>query len=323
MLLLTIMSQEIVEDFLEVDQPIAGQNYVCLSFISPEKVIKRREAALVKSFAKWFLKDLKNERDPTKLDADKLTPEFIDTLNVDEKFDDFLYAEEENVTKAFNESNDFQTSIRGLKIRGVYESRREAEVRAKVLQRRDPNFHVFVGQVGYWLPWDPNPDNIAEQEYANEQLNTLMKKYQENRAHRDEMYAQETEDRKKAAREENQRRKFYQKKTDEEEQEAEDKIKELRDIVDEKDRIFAKLNEGSTPATGEDETVDGTSVASSTAPDAKSLMAGLNDTQHADPWMARRAAAAEGKNFEAGSAINEPTAEEKERIMKDIVKDIM
>jgi hypothetical protein len=41
-----------------------------------------------------------------------------------------------------------------LKVRGVYDTLREAQVRAKVLQRRDPNFNVFLGQVGYWLPWD-------------------------------------------------------------------------------------------------------------------------------------------------------------------------
>ena len=79
-------SREVVEDFLEVDQPVPGQNFVCLSFISPEKIIKRREALLVKEFAKSFLKDLKRENDPSKLDPEKLTPEFIDTLNVYEKF---------------------------------------------------------------------------------------------------------------------------------------------------------------------------------------------------------------------------------------------
>lgn len=294
-------SKEIVEDFLEVDQPISGQNFVCLSFISPEKIIKKREAVLVKEFAKFFLKDLKNEKDPSKLDPEKLTPEFIDTLNVNDKFEDFLYAHEEELTKKYNDENDFQTSIRGLKIRGVYESRKEAEVRAKVLQRRDPNFHVFVGQVGYWLPWDPNPDNIGEQEYANDQLNTLMKKYQENRSYRDEVYANETEDRKKKAREENQKRKFYQQKTDEDLKEADEKIKELRDIVDEKDQLFAKMNEEEKPA---------------------SLMAGLNDAQHADPWMARKSTVADGKNFEAGAAKEEPTPEEKEGILQSILKNI-
>jgi hypothetical protein len=301
-------SREVIEDFLEVDQPVPGQNFVCLSFISPEKIIKRREALLVKEFAKSFLKDLKRDNDPSKLDPEKLTPEFVDTLNVYEKFEDFLYAHEEELTKKYNDENDFQTSIRGLKIRGVYESRREAEVRAKVLQRRDPNFHVFVGQVGYWLPWDPNPDNIGEQEYANEQLNTLMKKYQENRSHRDEIYAAETEDRKKKAREENQKRKFYQQKTDEDEKEAEEKIRELRDIVDEKDRLFEAASAG---AAGE-----------APAPEPGSLMAGLNDAQHADPWMARKSAAADGKNFEAGSAKEEPTPAEKEGILRSIMKNI-
>jgi len=324
-------SNDIVEDFLEVDQPIPGQNFVCLSFISPEKVLKRREALLVKEFAKYFLKDLKSSNDPNKLDPNKLTPEFIDTLNVDEKFEDFLYANEDAITQKFNDSNDFQTSIRGLKIRGVYESKREAEVRAKVLQRRDPNFHVFVGQVGYWLPWDPNPDNIAEQEYANDQLNNLMKKYSENRKYKDELYAQETEERKKAAREENQKKKFYQQKTDDEEREAEKKIRELREIVDEKDRIYSKLNEGEAPQMNfgpkiphgaNDDGVAHPAGSAGEATEATGLMAGLDDGKHADPWMQRREMAAQGKNFEAGNARSEPNAEEKQKILSNIVKDL-
>jgi len=321
-------SNETVEDFLEVDQPVPGQNFVCLSFISPEKVLKRRESLIVKEFAKWFLKSLKSNNDPSKLDPEKLTPEFIDTLNVDDKFDDFLYANEEALTAKFNNENDFQTSIRGLKVRGVYESKKEAEVRAKVLQRRDPNFHVFVGQVGYWLPWDPNPDNIAEQEYANEQLNTLMKKYSENRKYKDDLYAQETEERKKAAREENQRRKYYQQKTDEEEREAEKKIRELREIVDEKDRIYNKLNEGDAPEMNVGpEASDGSGIShpagvAGEKTEAGNLMAGLDDGKHADPWMQRREMAAQGKNFEAGCARKEPTAEEKQKILSSIVNDI-
>jgi hypothetical protein len=34
--------------------------------------------------------------------------------------------------------------------------------------------------VGKWLPWDPSPSAIPDQEYAEDQLNTLMKKYKEN-----------------------------------------------------------------------------------------------------------------------------------------------
>ena len=32
------------EDYLEVDDPINGQNYVCLSFVSPETLIQNKEA---------------------------------------------------------------------------------------------------------------------------------------------------------------------------------------------------------------------------------------------------------------------------------------
>ena len=31
------------EDFLEVDTPIPGQSYVCLSFVSPDKVLNTKE----------------------------------------------------------------------------------------------------------------------------------------------------------------------------------------------------------------------------------------------------------------------------------------
>ena len=56
----------------------------------------------------------------------------------------------------------------------------------------DKNFHVFVGQVGYWLPWDPEADHIAGQEYADKELNKLMKAYKENMDNRDALYEEET-----------------------------------------------------------------------------------------------------------------------------------
>ena len=38
------------EDFLEVDRPVPGQNYACLSFISPENVLKEKELYLFHKF---------------------------------------------------------------------------------------------------------------------------------------------------------------------------------------------------------------------------------------------------------------------------------
>ena len=34
------------EDFLEVDNPVPGQNYCCVSFISPENTLKQKEMFL-------------------------------------------------------------------------------------------------------------------------------------------------------------------------------------------------------------------------------------------------------------------------------------
>lgn len=72
--------------------------------------------------------------------------------------------------------------IRGLKVRGVYDTYEDATERAKTLRDMDKHFHVFVGEVGKWLPWDPEPDskNVKDAEYAETELNTLMKSYMKN-----------------------------------------------------------------------------------------------------------------------------------------------
>ncbi len=71
-------------------------------------------------------------------------------------------------------------SLRGLKVRGVFGTQEEANARAKEIQESDPNFHVFVGEVGKWCPWDPDPNSVKDQEYQNKELNDLMKGYKDN-----------------------------------------------------------------------------------------------------------------------------------------------
>lgn len=72
--------------------------------------------------------------------------------------------------------------IRGLKIRGVYETKEEAGERCKQLSSEDPDFDVFVGEVGKWLPWNPDPNDAKDQVYDNEELNKLMNAHKENNA---------------------------------------------------------------------------------------------------------------------------------------------
>ena len=76
-------------------------------------------------------------------------------------------------------SKEDQTSLTGIKIRGVFDDYDEACKRAKQLQEMDPAFGVFVGEVGKWLPFDPDPDSkyVKSSEYANDELNNIMKNY--------------------------------------------------------------------------------------------------------------------------------------------------
>lgn len=111
-----------------------------------------------------------------------------------ESYDDYVATNKAKLEDEFFAKNDFRTSVRGLKVRGVYGSRGEAEARSKKLQRSDTLHNIFLGEIGKWLPWDPSPMDIGEQEYAEEQLNTLMKKYKENEDAR-EMFMRENRNR--------------------------------------------------------------------------------------------------------------------------------
>jgi hypothetical protein len=97
-----------------------------------------------------------------------------------EAWDDFMFNNRSKLEEEFHSANDFQTTIRGLKVRGVAGSQKEAEVRAKKIQQKDKYHNILLGEVGKWLPWDPAPTQVADQHYAEDQLNTLMQKYREN-----------------------------------------------------------------------------------------------------------------------------------------------
>jgi hypothetical protein len=110
-----------------------------------------------------------------------------------EAYDDFIFANKAKLEDDFYVKNDFRTTVRGMKVRGVYASQDEAVARSKRLQRLDPLHNIFVGEVGKWLPWDPEPSDVAEQEYAEEQLNTLMKKYKENEGMKEQFHRENRE----------------------------------------------------------------------------------------------------------------------------------
>lgn len=83
---------------------------------------------------------------------------------------------------SFLSDPDKKLTLSGIRCGGVFETYEEACEQAKKLQTIDPYFNVFVGDMGKWLPFDPNPDSevVKDSEYADNQLNTMMKAYMEN-----------------------------------------------------------------------------------------------------------------------------------------------
>jgi len=97
----------------------------------------------------------------------------IKNIGVEDDYRNFVDKHEEKFNEQFNRDHSFQTSVRGLKIRGVFASQEEAENKCKALRKQDPNHDIFVGPVGIWVPWDPDAYKTGKVEFLEEELNQL------------------------------------------------------------------------------------------------------------------------------------------------------
>ena len=197
-------------DHLDEDKPLRGQNFVCLSFLSPEDTLKDKEVFTFSKFLGSFSKQVDDmftglkEKYPEDVGSlDTIRENHAHIFSADELQDQYRFYKEVHhdlLDKEFAESNEFRTNIRGIKVRGVFDTLKEAQVRADVLKRMGDKFDIFVGQVGCWCPWSPYPVDLEDQQYAETQLNTLMSKYKDNMQQRDELYASRKDLKIKAAR---------------------------------------------------------------------------------------------------------------------------
>jgi hypothetical protein len=186
-------------DLLDEDKPISGQKYVCLSFISPEKIIKQKEIFLFEKYLEqWdFSKSMEKFNNFLSFISYKYSFSFDDLITdlkefvVEEKdnifmssltddYKSFLDVNEEKLEEEFNSMNKFKTSTRGIKIRGSFGSQEEAELRCKMLRDYDPNHDVYVGPVGIWVPFHPDAYKTGRVEYLEQELNELMNEKNKN-----------------------------------------------------------------------------------------------------------------------------------------------
>jgi Family of unknown function (DUF5832) len=235
--------EPVVEDFLDEDDEIPGQRYVLLSFLSPEKVLDKKDLFFFRQFlhayeVDWKIKNLekflvesvnhingqldekvadleKSEQFDSaaicrknKLSVSDIMSKYatfiqsnkveLNKTKINEAYEDFLYSHKAKLEEKFHAENDFHTTMRGVKIRGVYGNPKEAEIKAKKLQGKDKYHNIFMAEVGKWTPWDPSSYEVKDQEYNNDQLNSLMKKYKENEDSREKFFEERTKNSKSA-----------------------------------------------------------------------------------------------------------------------------
>lgn len=233
--------------FLEADDAIRGQNYVCLSFLTPNRgVLRNKDLFFFHKFLEFtqmdyrirstegFIADelrkiqsalsdiemdlanntiqdvsaatfLRNQVERISVARGRLAAKVAgdmeayvkDNLNdfkestIVESYEKYMIVNRQRLEDEFHKANDFQTTMHGLKVRGVYDTYDHAAARAKALNKKDPYFNVYVADVGQWLPWDPDPDQVKDSEFQNEELNKLMKGYKEQAALRDAFFEEE------------------------------------------------------------------------------------------------------------------------------------
>ena len=250
-------------DLLEEDKPIAGQKFVCLSFVSPEHIIKQKEHFLFEEFIKqWdfkksmekFTQFLNFVSFKYSISFDKLTTDFQDfnkeegaalakASTISDDYKTFIDNNEELLDQQFGEQHNFQTSVRGIKVRGVFSTQGEAELRCKLLREVDPNHDIYVGQVGMWVPFHPEAYKTGRVEYMEETLNSLMSDKKKN----EDMAKQDFDKRVREAK---------QKAIEENMKKAEESGNKLTQTLNEKGELVGVANVANFDGLDENSTID-------------------------------------------------------------------
>lgn len=214
-----------IVDYLEEDPEIPTQRYAIVSFISPENVIKQKQEFIYEKFLTWmdydwkvtgmegfmaFLgkkyslktEDLMNDMNEFR----KVHNEEVKKSDIHEKYQVFMMKHEKDLETEFTEKVEFRTNVRGVKVRRVFANLEETQMYSKVLQRKYPRDNLYIGKIGCWLPWDPSENVMPEVEYAEKELNEMMRKYKENEVNKDIFFEERKNEKIEDQKKENERR---------------------------------------------------------------------------------------------------------------------
>ena len=219
---MSISKETKIADLLEEDKAIAGQKYVCISFVSPENILRKKEHFYFQEFLKHyhFLKTVGSfkrfinfisykyniKQEDITADFDQFAKSEKDSFKettINDDYKNFLDEHEERLEKIFGEDTEFQTATRGIKVRGSFPTLEEAELRAKMLREVDSAHDIYVGPVGLWMPWEPEAYKTGRVEYLEEELNKLMHEKKKNEQKAQQQFDERVKDSKRRAIEEN------------------------------------------------------------------------------------------------------------------------
>ena len=122
-------------DLCDEDPAIAGQKFACMSFVSPEKILMKREVYLFNQFIKqWeFSKSMERYFEfihftayKHSIDVEKLIDDFNDFVKeessklkksgIEDDYKNFMDKQEDKLNEQFGREHSFQTSVRGFEI---------------------------------------------------------------------------------------------------------------------------------------------------------------------------------------------------------------
>lgn len=208
-------------DALDRDAEIRNQNYVCMSFVSPDAIIKDKNQYMFREFVRqWefnksvekFVDFMHFASNKYSINFDALSADFKEFFeeektriftSVDDDYKNFIDKNGDELEKKYAKDHAFQTNVRGVKVRGVFATQDEAEQRCKLLREQDPAFDIYVGEVGVWMPFEPDAYKTGKVQYMEEELNQLVNNKAENERMAKEAHEARVKEAKRKAIEEN------------------------------------------------------------------------------------------------------------------------
>lgn len=179
------------EDYLHADKVKEGQSHYCISFLPGNNDIKEKIEALRFAYYIFDKQDIGElyeakqrldnctdslEDDPFQIEKKRVIEDFYVTLlsNYKEFKDEQKGYLDSKMVEHFGKEIEKYPIEGALKVRGVYKNATKAVNKSKDLSKTD-GFTVFVGEMGKWMPFNPDKYQLENYETTNKDLNNLMR----------------------------------------------------------------------------------------------------------------------------------------------------